>query len=454
MPLHLHNTLTRRKERFVPLDESNVRLYACGPTVYQRIHVGNARPLVVFDVLFRLLRRLYPAVTYVRNVTDIDDKIIAQAESCGVPIADLTARTTDAYLADAAALGCLEPTYQPKATDHVPEMLALIGRLIGRGHAYEADGNVLFHVPSMPAYGRLSGRRQEEQEPGARVGVAAYKRDPADFILWKPSTPDQPGWDSPYGRGRPGWHIECSAMAERYLGVPFDIHAGGLDLIFPHHENEIAQTCCAHGLETMARYWLHNGFVTTSSEKMSKSLGNVLRMDEALAKAPGEAIRLWLLSAHYRQPIDLNDEALAGAKAQLDRFYGALARAGEAAPAPIDEEVTAALEDDLNTPLALARLHVLLSELNRAKHREQTGAAGRLKAAGALLGLLQAEPESWLRAAPAGLDAALEIDALIAERIAARKGRDFGRADEIRDQLAAAGIVLEDGPGGTTWRRA
>ena len=454
LPLHIHNTLTRRKERFVPFDESNVRLYACGPTVYQRIHVGNARPLVVFDVLFRLLRHLHPTITYVRNITDIDDKIIAQAEADGVPIADLTARTTEAYLADAEALGCLAPTHEPKATDHIPDMLALIARLIERGHAYESEGNVLFDVPSMPAYGRLSGRSLDEQEAGARVEVAAYKKNPADFILWKPSTPEQPGWESPYGRGRPGWHIECSAMAERYLGLPFDIHAGGLDLVFPHHENEIAQTCCAHGLETMARYWLHNGFVTMSSEKMSKSLGNVLRMDEALAKAPGEAIRLWILSAHYRQPIDLNDEALAGAKAQLDRFYGALARAGETAPAEPDDEVVAALEDDLNTPLALARLHVLLSELNRAKHREQASAAGRLKAAGALLGLLQSEPEAWLRSAPASLDTAIEIDALIAERVAARKGRDFKRADEIRDELAAAGIVLEDGPGGTTWRRA
>ena len=455
MSLVLHDTLTRKKEPFVPLDPNRVSLYVCGPTVYQRIHVGNARPLVVFDVLFRLLSHLFAEATHVRNITDIDDKIIDQAAKNGEPIEALTARTTEAFLADAAALGCLEPTFQPKATEHIPEMLTLIGDLIERGHAYEAQGHVLFHVPSMPAYGRLSGRDREGQVAGARVEVAAYKKDPADFVLWKPSTPEQPGWESAYGRGRPGWHLECSAMAEKYLGVPFDIHAGGLDLVFPHHENEIAQTCCAHGIEAMARYWLHNGFVTTSAEKMSKSLGNVVRVDEALAQVPGEAVRYWLLQTHYRAPIDLQETSLTGAKAALDRFYGALARAGTIeAPATPDEELVAALEDDLNTPLALTRLHALLSELNRAKHAEQPYAAGRLRAAAGLLGLLQDDPNAWLRQTPGDFDRADEIDGLIAERTEARAKRDFKRADAIRDALLEGGILLEDGPGGTTWRRA
>jgi cysteinyl-tRNA synthetase len=452
--LHLTNTATRTKEAFAPQDPARVRMYVCGPTVYQRIHVGNARPLVVFDVLFRLLRHLYGPehVTYVRNITDIDDKIIAAAAAAGEQIADLTARTTEAFLDDTAALGCLEPTHQPRATRHIAGMVALIERLIERGHAYAAEGHALFHVPSMPTYGRLSGRNREELEAGARVEVAPYKRDPADFVLWKPSTPEQPGWDSPWGRGRPGWHIECSAMAEHFLGpLPFDIHGGGQDLIFPHHENELAQSCCAHGLERMARFWVHNGFVDMRGETMSKSIGNVLRVDQALELAPGEAIRFFLLTAHYRQPLDLTDEGLSEAKRALDRFYGALARAGAGGTAEPDEELLAALADDLNTPAALARLHGLLSELNRAKFGQAAAAAAALRASAALLGLLQADPESWLRG---GADGQAErIEALIAERAAARRGRDFARADAIRDQLAGEGILLEDGPVGTTWRR-
>ena len=448
----LHNTLTRLKEPFAPLDPDHVRLYVCGPTVYQRIHVGNARPLIVFDVLFRLLRHLYPEVTYVRNITDVDDKIIDQARRNGEPIEELTARTTEAFLADAAALGCLEPTLQPKATHHVGEMVALIERLIETGHAYEAQRHVLFHTPSMPAYGKLSGRNRDDQVAGARVEVAPYKRDPADFILWKPAADDEPGWDSPWGRGRPGWHIECSAMAEKHLGVPFDIHGGGQDLIFPHHENEMAQTCCAHGLDTMARFWLHNGFVDMRGQKMSKSVGNVLRLDEALEAVPGEAVRLWMLGAHYRAPIDCSEQGFDEAKTQLDRFYAALERAGVSGEAAPEPGLVEALEDDLNTPKALAVLHDLLGQLNRARHGEAPEIAARLKASAELLGLLQQAPHDWLRgAASADEDA---IEALIAERLEARKSKDFARADAIRDQLAQDGIILEDGPGGTTWRRS
>ncbi len=448
MTLVLHNTLTRALEPFEPIVAEHVRLYVCGPTVYQRIHVGNARPLIVFDVLFRLLSHLYPRVTYVRNITDVDDKIIEQARANGEPIEVLTARTTAAFLEDAAALGCLEPTVQPKATEHIAEMVALITRLIERGHAYAAEGHVLFHTLSMPTYGRLSGRNRDDQIAGARVEVAPYKRDAADFVLWKPAADDEPGWPSPWGRGRPGWHIECSAMAEKHLGLPFDIHGGGQDLIFPHHENERAQSCCAHGLETMARYWLHNGFVDMRGQKMSKSLGNVLPLDDALAAAPGEAIRLWMLGAHYRAPIDCSEAGFAEARTRLDRFYGALERAGETTGDVPDPDLVAALEDDLSTPKALAVLHDLLRELNRASHQKAPAIAGRLKASAALLGLLQAEPSAWLRG---NIDDG-RIARLVAERQAARQARDFARADAIRDELASEGILLEDGPGGTTWR--
>ncbi len=450
--LQLHNTLTRRKEPFAPLEAGHVRMYVCGPTVYQRIHIGNARPLVVFDVLFRLLRRMFPRVTYVRNITDVDDKIIAQARRDGEPIDALTERTIAAFHEDARALCCLEPTHEPRATRHIDDMIRLVERLIARGCAYAAEGHVLFHVPAMPAYGRLSGRSREDQIAGARVEVAPYKRDPADFVLWKPSAADEPGWDSPWGRGRPGWHIECSAMAEHYLGVPFDIHGGGLDLVFPHHENEIAQTCCAHGLDTMARFWLHNGFVTMAEEKMSKSLGNILTVAEARERAPGEAVRFWILTAHYQAPLDFTEDALRRAKRILDRFYLALEKVPAAKGEP-DDALLEALADDLNTPRALAVLHDLLNRLNRAEEEaERRQLAGRLRASAALLGLLGQDPAAWLRGGEGGLDAA-RIEALLAERAAARKARDFATADRIRDELARAGIVIEDTPQGTIWRR-
>jgi len=393
--LSLHNTLTRRKEVFEPLDPARVRMYVCGPTVYSFAHIGNARPVVVFDVLYRLLRRHYGDVTYARNITDVDDKIIAAAAENGEAIGDLTARTEDAFQQDMDALGALRPTVQPRATEHIPQMIAMIEALIATDNAYAAEGHVLFNVPSMAEYGRLSGRDREEQIAGARVDVAPYKRDPADFVLWKPSTGEQPGWDSPWGRGRPGWHIECSAMSEAHLGETFDIHGGGQDLIFPHHENEIAQSTCAHGGKPFARYWVHNGYLKVDHEKMSKSLGNVLTVRELLQDAPGEAIRMTLLATHYRQPLDFTPDAMHQARAALDRIYGALRAVAEidAADGVVPDEVLAALDDDLNTPLAIAHLHEGVTALNKAADDgEKARLKGALLAAGDLLGPAGQDP--------------------------------------------------------------
>ncbi len=458
MPIRIHNTLTRRKEDFEPLDPKRVRFYVCGPTVYDFPHIGNARPVVVFDVLFRLLRHVYGAahVTYVRNVTDVDDKIIAAAKENGEAIRDLTERTFRAYRDDMAALGALDPSGQPRCTETIPQMVAMIELLIQKGHAYEAEGHVLFHVPSMENYGELSRRSLDDMIAGARVEVAPYKKHPADFVLWKPSTDDQPGWPSPWGKGRPGWHIECSAMAKDLLGETFDIHGGGIDLIFPHHENEIAQSRCAHNGAPLARYWMHNGFVQVNGEKMSKSLGNFFTVRELLEKGHrGEAIRLALLSGHYRQPIDITDDGLRHAKQQLDRLYGALRGIGaNGAKAAPSLPVLAALEDDLNTPLALSHLYETMGALNRATAPDaRARLAGELRASGALLGLLEADPEAWFTATADGIDAA-DVGARIAARNAARKARNFAEADRIRDELTANGILLEDGPSGTTWRRA
>ncbi|MDE2580198.1 MAG: cysteine--tRNA ligase, partial [Rhodospirillales bacterium] len=387
--LILHNSLTRKRERFVPLDPEHVRMYVCGPTVYDLAHLGNARPVVVFDVLARLLRRLYPRVTYVRNITDVDDKINARAAESGEPIGAITARTIADFHADMAELGALPPDREPRATDHVAEMIALIERLIASGHAYAADGHVLFSVHSFAEYGRLSGRSPRELLAGARVEVAPYKRDPGDFVLWKPSTPDLPGWDSPWGRGRPGWHIECSAMSWRYLGESFDIHGGGQDLIFPHHENERAQSLCAFPHGGFAHVWMHNGMLLVNGEKMSKSLGNFRTVRDVLAQAPGEAIRLLLLKAHYRAALDFTEAALAEARREMDRFYRALQAAPDAPPAAdVPGTVLAALCDDLNTPAALAALHALAD----AALAGDAAAAGGVRAAGAVLGLLGADP--------------------------------------------------------------
>ena len=457
MGLTIHNTLARAKQAFVPLDPNHVRMYVCGPTVYDFAHIGNARPVVVFDVLYRLLRRLYPRVTYVRNITDVDDKIIDRARENGEPIDALTARATAAFHADMRALGTLEPDAEPRATAHIDRMVAMIGDLVASGHAYEADGHVLFHTASMPDYGALSGHSRDELIAGARVDVAPYKRDPADFVLWKPSGDGLPGWASPWGRGRPGWHIECSAMSLAHLGETFDIHGGGADLVFPHHENERAQSVCAHGGREQARYWMHNGYLVVNGEKMSKSLGNFMTVRELLDGMPGEAIRLALLHAHYRAPLDLSKAGLAGAKSALDRLYRVLRDSRDAVRPDRGDGVRPAagvleaLLDDLNTPAAVAALHGTAAMLNRTRDpAERVRIRAELLAAGELLGLLRSAPEEWLHGT--GDDTA-EIEAMVADRVAARSARDFARADAIRDALFARGIALEDGPQGTAWRR-
>ncbi|HEY3919997.1 MAG TPA: cysteine--tRNA ligase [Stellaceae bacterium] len=454
MPLVLYNTLTRKKETFAPLDAKNVRMYVCGPTVYDLAHIGNARPVIVFDVLYRLLRHVYGErhVKYVRNITDVDDKINAAAKANNESIRDLTERTATIFHEDAAALLCLPPDVEPRATEHIPQMIAMIERLIASNHAYVADHHVLFSVTADPQYGKLSHRNRDEMIAGARVEVAPYKRDPADFVLWKPSSDDLPGWNSPWGRGRPGWHIECSAMSETHLGESFDIHGGGLDLIFPHHENEIAQSECVHGGKTFARYWLHNGFVTVDGAKMAKSEGNFRTIRDVLAEAPGEAARLAMLMGHYRDPLDWTSERLAQGRQGLDRFYLALRGAAKLAPGtPLPARVAAALEDDLNTPLAIAALYELLAEFNKASDAaEKARLQGELIAGGAVMGLLQQDAAAWLQ----GDSDAAAIEAAIAARNAARKAKDFAEADRIRTELALKGILLEDGAGGTTWRRA
>jgi cysteinyl-tRNA synthetase len=459
MSLTLYNTLTRRKEAFQPIDPARVRLYVCGPTVYNYAHIGNARPYITFDLLFRLLRRTYGEahVVYARNLTDVDDKIIEAAKSNGESIRDLTERTAAIFQADMAAVGNLPPTIEPRATEHIAEMVRMIETLIAQGHAYEAEGHVLFQVASMADYGRLSGRSLDDMRAGARVEVAPYKRDPGDFVLWKPSDPTQPGWDSPWGRGRPGWHIECSAMADAHLGEHFDIHGGGIDLIFPHHENELAQSLCAHGGRPFVNVWMHNAFLNLEGEKMSKSLGNFLIVHDLLKQFQGEAIRYAMLSALYRDPMDWTLDRVRQAKQSLDRFYTALRAAAEIEPIwPESPAVLPALEDDLNTPLAQAVLHELATNLNKAESVEDKARAkGALLASGHLMGFLSDDPEAWLHwraEADEGL-ADAEIEALITARREARARRDFAAADSLRKQLTDAGIVLEDGPNGTIWRR-
>jgi cysteinyl-tRNA synthetase len=462
MALHLFNTSSRSSELFVPGDPDHVTMYVCGPTVYGFAHIGNARPNVVFDVLARLLRRDF-RLTYARNITDVDDKINAAARAEGLPIGALTARYIAAFHEDMATLGVLAPDVEPRVTGNIPQIVDLIARLIVAGHAYEAEGHVLFSVQSFPAYGRLSGRDPEEMLAGARVEVAPYKRNPGDFVLWKPSAADVVGWESPWGRGRPGWHVECSAMVEAHLGETIDIHGGGQDLVFPHHENEVAQSTCAHGGRLYCRYWVHNGLVHVESEKMSKSLGNILLVRDLLARAPAEAVRLALLSAHYRQPLDWNEQLLLESEQKLDRMYGVL-RAADitgARPSPPSEEppaeIIAALEDDLNTPRALAELFSLARAANRsADPRERAALARSLRCGAWLLGLLGADPLAWFRraAAEAGEQPEeAEIDALVARRDAMRRERNYQEADRIRDQLADLGVVVEDGAEGSFWRR-
>ncbi|WP_421995442.1 cysteine--tRNA ligase [Roseococcus sp.] len=470
--LRFHNSLTRREEEFRPLDPEHVKLYVCGPTVYDLAHLGNARPVVVFDVLARLLRRIYPRVTYARNITDVDDKINARARESGEPISAITSRTTADFQADMAALGNIPPDVEPTATGHIAEMIALIEKLIANGNAYAAEGHVLFSVGSFADYGKLSGRNQDELLAGARIDVAPYKRDPGDFVLWKPSHADTPGWDSPWGRGRPGWHIECSAMSWKHLGEQFDIHGGGADLLFPHHENEVAQSRGAFGTPFMAHTWLHNGMLLVDGEKMSKSVGNFFTLRDILAQGPwvGEAFRLLLLRTHYRSALDYNQAALDEAKQELDDSYAMLARAPAVSEAAVITEMAAwalePLQDDLNTPLALSRLRDLRTLENAAtvggSSAAVLGRAGKswslvpgqaaaaFREAGALLGVAQGDPRAWLQG---GLDGEA-IEAAIAARAAARKARDFAEADRIRDALLAEGVVLEDSAAGTVWKRA
>lgn len=435
--LRLYDTFTRTKRVFEPGEADRVTLYVCGPTVYDRAHIGNARPAVVFDLLARLLRHLYSErrVIHAANVTDIEDKIMAAATAEGVPIEVITERYGRFYFDDLEALGVRRPDVVPLATAHVPQMIAMIERLIAAGHAYAAEGHVLFDVPSWPDYGKLSRRPMDEMVAGARVDVAPYKRSPADFVLWKPSAADQPGWESPFGRGRPGWHIECSAMIAAHLGETIDIHGGGIDLEFPHHENEIAQSSCAHAGAPLARYWLHNGMLSMADSKMSKSLGNVVTMEGLLAAGHrGETLRLALLSAHYRQPLDWTDSLIAQSRTTLDRLYRA---AADAAPTGPDAGVLGALADDLNTPLALARLGAVRDP-------------GVLRASAGFLGLLEGSSADWFQG---GSDDGA-IGAAIAARAAAKSDRNFAEADRIRAELAADGVLLEDTPTGTSWRRA
>ena len=461
MSLHLYNTLARAKQAFTPLKDDAIGMYVCGPTVYDYAHIGNARPVIVFDVLFRLLMHIYgeESVTYVRNITDVDDKIIAAYQESGEDIGSITSRTTDAFHADMAALGNLEPSIEPRATDHIPQMIKIIEKLIADGHAYEEQNHVCFNVPSMPDYGRLARLNRDELIVGARVDTAPYKKDAADFVLWKPSDDDQPGWDSPWGRGRPGWHIECSAMSSEYLGETFDIHGGGQDLIFPHHENEIAQSCCAHGEGTFAQTWMHNGYLMVEGEKMSKSLGNFITVHDLLKDHHGEAVRLCMLMTHYRQPLNWTADGLAQAKTSLDSWYGALRNAADTAVEAVafSDDFIAALSDDLNSPQAIAVLHELVGELNKAENDDaKSSAKNNLLAAGNLMGLLQLDPEDWFKWSPESAGDGLsdaEIDALIEQRRAARTNKDFAMSDKIRDDLAAQGIVLEDGADGTTWKR-
>ena len=454
--LRLTNSAGSEKRVFTPVDPDHIRMYVCGPTVYNLVHIGNARPVVVFDTLFRVLQALYPKVTYARNITDIDDKIIVAARERDIDITVLTQEFTEKFRTDMAALNNLPPSIEPQATEHVDAMLDLAQRLIEKGHAYESEGHVLFDVTSMDDYGLLSGRQLDDMLAGARVEVASYKRHPGDFVLWKPSSDDEPGWDSDYGRGRPGWHIECSAMIHQHLGDNIDIHGGGRDLIFPHHENERAQSCCGYG-GSFVGTWMHNAYVDMDGEKMSKSLGNVKTVRELLEQYPGETLRFALLSAHYRSPLNFSRELLDSAQSTLDGFYLALRNAGDvesAKPAIGDSPVFTALLDDLNTPAAIAELHQLAKALNKASESEKPAAKAALLAGGAVLGVLGESPDEWLAKDAEGGLSSDAIDQLLVERADAKSNRDFARADAIRDELNAAGIIIEDGASGATWRRA
>ncbi|WP_226704415.1 cysteine--tRNA ligase [Microbulbifer elongatus] len=456
MSLKLYNTFSGEKEVFKPIQEDRVRMYVCGPTVYNRVHIGNARPAVVFDTLYRVLKSLYSDVVYARNITDIDDKIMKAARDNGEEIGVLSARFAQAYFEDMQALNTLQPDVTPYATEHLPEMIAMIERLVEKGNAYAAEGHVLFAVQTMDDYGKLSKRSLDDMLAGARVEVAPYKKYAGDFVLWKPSSEDEPGWDSPWGRGRPGWHLECSAMIKKHLGDTIDIHGGGRDLTFPHHENERAQSCCANGVD-FVRYWMHNGYVNIDGEKMSKSLGNFRMVNDLLKQYPGEVLRFALLSAHYRSELNFSADLLDQAWRTLDGLYGALRDTQDVEAAEVDlaeSAFIAALHDDLNTPIAISELHQLARELNKAADADKPALKGGLLAAGEMLGILQLDPEAWFKQSRGGDEISEdEIEALIAERQQSKKDKNFARADEIREELKARGVVLEDSREGTKWRR-
>lgn len=453
--IYFHNTLKQKKDKFVPIDEKNVRMYVCGPTVYDRAHLGNAKTSVVFDVLYRFLCEVYGKehITYASNITDVDDKILNKHKETGKPIREITEQTYNWYVEDMEKLNVLAPNYRPRATEYIDEMIDIVQKLLDNGHAYEADGHVLFDVDSMPGYGYLSGRSMKEMLAGARIEVAGYKKNPADFILWKPSDPDQPGWNSPWGYGRPGWHLECSAMSYKLLGTDFDIHGGGSDLIFPHHENECAQSMCAFKGSKFAHYWIHAGMLMVDGVKMSKSLGNFYTVVDIISKYPAEALRLLFLTTHYHQPFNFTFQGLEQAKSVLDKFYNALLKTEnvEVEETSPDPRVVEALADDLNTPAALAVLHELVNGLNKA---EDASEIKRLKsvfvASAKLLGLLYQDPQSWFKGGD-GNDQ--EIEQLIAERAQAKKDKNWARADQIRADLKQMGIVLEDTPNGTIWKK-
>lgn len=456
--IYIHDTLKQRKIPFTPIDENNVRMYVCGPTVYDKAHLGNAKTPVVYDVLYRLLCHVYGKdhVTYVSNITDVDDKILNKHKETGKPIREITEQTYQWYLEDMEKLNVLAPNYRPRATEYIEDMIELVKRLLANGHAYEADKQVLFDVDSMPSYGSLSGRSMKEMLAGARIEVADYKKNPADFILWKPSDADQPGWNSPWGYGRPGWHLECSAMSSKLLGNDFDIHGGGNDLIFPHHENELAQSCGAFPGTHFAHHWVHTGMLMINGVKMSKSLGNFYTVDEILAQHPAEALRLLFLTTHYHQPFNFTFEGLQQAKGILDKFYNALFKNADVPTVKTEpsEKLVAALADDLNTPLALSYLHETVNALNKAENAEERSRLkSQLLADAYMLGLLYNDPETWFKGNDANDDAS-EIETLIKKRAEAKKNKDWATADAIRNELKERGIVLEDSPSGTTWKKA
>ena len=459
--LRLYNSLTNRKEDFSPIDDSNVRVYTCGPTVYNYAHIGNARPALVSDVLVKLLKYLYSKVIYVSNITDIDDKIIAASLDQKIPIKELTSKYEKIYNENLKDLGIDKPDFQPRATEHIKEMIVQINELIANGHAYEKEGHVLFNVNTFPKYGTLSGRNKDQQIAGSRIEVASYKNDPLDFILWKPSDEDQPGWDSPWGFGRPGWHLECSAMSQKTLGVPFDIHSGGQDLIFPHHENELAQSCGANGgiedSSSYARYWVHNGMIKFDGDKMSKSLGNILYINDLLKEYDGEVLRYVLLSTHYRQPLNWSEKSLKQAKTSLDRLYRILKNNKNVLTKDVEptKEIINALCDDINTPEAFGQLNILFNQLQNAQDDRKGDLISQIHSSANLLGILKKDPDEWLgyKNQIKDFDVAT-IEKLIDERNAFRIEKNYQRSDQIRDELKSLGVEIEDTPDGTIWRKS